>query len=146
MTAMGKVLTNVRSIASNKGNVRLFIVASLVWMLCAGFLSWQPLVHTYNDVLIPDTVEHSPEDINLIERQSGCYGNNVFGLQQTDKQSADCSSQVEAAANREVMTTNFERLARWLAIVLFLPVIVPGLLIGFAVISQWVNEGYKSEQ
>lgn len=148
MNSLQTVRLQVEKIASNRGHLRVYIVASVAWMVIVGFLFWRPLISSYDslDQYFPNgggVTEHSSEDIDYSTRFGSCPNSAGWSRKEIDAGAA-CVDRAKAQAEGEVWATNSVRLLIWLAEILFLPVFFPLMLIAIAVVGQWIKDGYKS--
>ena len=121
MTAVETVKAKVSRITSNKGHVRLYLVVSVVWILATTWLVWGPLpsaAGTTSQFGLP----------------------SVTGCEDVVLDYAQC----EAQANSEAAGLALIERA---AVVFFLPIILPLLILFGKFVLEWIGDGYgkKSE-
>jgi hypothetical protein len=138
----------VRSIVTNTGNIRLYIVASLVWMAVTGLVFWKPIAPIPGP--IPNrtaTMEEFTASLTVLNDRiskecSGAALNDPYDI---------CAKSVELRVSAETermragtFRANVFQVITWLSIVLFLPIILPIMLFSAAIVLQWIRDGYGS--
>jgi len=146
MKSVDAVLGAIRRLVSHRGHVRLFILASVVWMAIAAPVFWKPLPYVYNSDL-GQIGDDRGVDLSSKQREV-CQGSGFGSEQAQQRERVDCYDGVEQLVNHDVAVGTFMQLLAWASTVLFVPIILPLLLsllaISGAVIFQWISDGYRN--
>jgi hypothetical protein len=136
VNSIEKVNSKVRAIVTNKGNIRLYVVASLIWMAITGLLFWKPPLDV--DASIPDDnpLAHTFLDDRISEE---CRG---LGDINNPQPYIACADRAEGTVRAEASSANTRQMLTWAGIVLFFPLVLPLTLFGIAVVIQWISDGY----
>jgi hypothetical protein len=132
----------IKKVSSNSGHRRLFLVLAAAWVIAAGWFFWVPLAKVYDDTLAISPTIHSVGDVDVGSRLANC-SDGSWPVQSAEF-TANCSNNVETAAKDEVFWTNTRRVAKWLAIVLAVPLFLPILALASLIIFWWIRDGYKT--
>jgi hypothetical protein len=122
MTAVETTRAHLKYVISNKGHLRLFAVVSIVWMAITTWLLWLPLPGAQMD------------DSNSImgSRVAAC-ANFVLSLD------------YDPCAARENFFAAIVTVMLRAGVVLFVPVILPLLVLLGLLIFEWIKEGYSEQ-
>ncbi|MBI3675133.1 MAG: hypothetical protein HY243_00760 [Proteobacteria bacterium] len=121
MTAIDTLKDNLRSLASNRGHRRVFIVICTVWLLAT--TAWSislpiPKAPTAPDALgVPQVIACSHEVLDYDE-----------------------------CANRENLNLAFDTILGRVALVVLPPIVLPTLLTFVAFVFAWARDGYSSKE
>ncbi|HEY8697817.1 MAG TPA: hypothetical protein VIM02_09380 [Rhizomicrobium sp.] len=118
--AVATIKGKIERICSNKGNVRLFGVVSVLWIAATILILWKPL----------PAAPTSPDSMG-IPRVVAC---------------ADVVLDYDKCAAQENFKAATAAIVARAGIVLFVPLILPLLVIFAALVLEWVREGYRASR
>jgi hypothetical protein len=148
MKAVATVSAKIKQIATNKGHLRLFAIASIIWVAIAGPVFWKPLPYFDDSVSMGDSPHDNAADDATYQIVQNCkldptkefskYGDPIYDA---------CRNRINAQVQGETKQARFLQIIRWSSIVLLVPVILPVLLSLLALIGatifQWTSDGYR---
>jgi len=143
MTMVEIVKAKIKGIACNKGHVRLFAVASIIWVAITAPVLWKPLPYVEDSIGV---VGNAPGGVDVSSRRmESCPAPPP--AKWNDPVWNSCMDRVTTEVKEEVSTARTRQLLSWASIVFLVPVILPLLLSVLAllgaIILQWVNDGYR---
>lgn len=129
----------------HRGHLRLYLVASVLWLAVVGPLTWRPLPYVQDAVPISLSGEATAPDVAAVDlsdrRMRECNATDELEGRYADYDA--CAKRVKETAQREVDQVRMYIVLRWVGLLLT-PALLPAAIFVACIIMAWVREGYRN--